>query len=446
MGVARAACVRALLFVAFLAGCTNGSSVPTSAGPAPSQDPNLTVALPTPPPTTTVALARGTVTVLTLPSSMGFAVTLTLASNAAWPVGVTATATETTAGAPAPQSGGRRTLDGSAPSIVDSWQLAFTGPGATGMLAAPPTFSIPDLANPGSFGVELFDATGSPAPTTFAYDASSGAFVANGSTFPIALRDTYFLELVALGATATGGSLAFQYTGAAQTFVPQGVSRFTVQAWGAAGKPVYGEVAKGAYAAASLGIAPGTTWFVNVGGQGCCPNFLRGAAGFNGGGFPGGGGASDIRLGDQSLAARFIVAGGGGGTGQAGRGSPYTAGAGGGFQGDNGGTADSVGPGKGGTQTGGGAGGYGPCPGQPGTLGQGGEGTYGGGGGGNYGGGGGGGCGGLSVSGTAGAGGGGGSSLIDSSKALSYCFQKPFVCPNFKTGVRDGNGVIIISW
>jgi hypothetical protein len=228
------------------------------------------------------------------------------------------------------------------------------------------------------------------------------------------------------GATVT---CTFNYTGAPETWtVPAGVTQATFDLYGAEG----GRGGPGGRMTATLAVTQGTTYQILVGGQG-----MRN--GFNGGGAPGGfgsyagGGASDVRTGAFGLADRLLVAGGGGGSaGSAGG----TGGAGGYPQGGNGSNGLEAAGGQGGSQTAGGAGGFGALFGGNGSLGQGGDGAAvelggGGGGGGYYGGGGGG-----DYEGTFSGGGGGGSSYA-SPAATSVSFEN---------GVRNGDGLVIISY
>ena len=73
---------------------------------------------------------------------------------------------------------------------------------------------------------------------------------------------------------------------------------------------------KGAYSAGYITLNNNTNIYAYIGGSG---NTGGTAGGFNGGGsratYVGGGGASDIRIGNDSLYARVIVAGGGGSCG-----------------------------------------------------------------------------------------------------------------------------------
>jgi hypothetical protein len=240
--------------------------------------------------------------------------------------------------------------------------------------------------------------------------------------------------------TATGITQTFTFTGAEQTFaVPAGVSQINVVAIGARGG---GGGGFGARASADIATTPGTTLFVEVGGNGLPSAVFGGGAGTPSHSPGGGGGASDVRTCSKSSACsgfgttsdpRLVVAAGGGGHG----GNSIGAGGAGGAAGStaqpggsgidtdvctnaNGDLGGGGGPGGGATLSAGGTGGTGG-PGrvpfgdagiaggvsQGGTGGNGSSGDGGGGGGGFYGGGGG-GSGGRSSCGDRGGGGGGG--------------------------------------
>ena len=113
--------------------------------------------------------------------------------------------------------------------------------------------------------------------------------------------------------------------------VPAGVSGASFDVFGAQGGDVPGFTfgGFGGHASAQLGLTPGGTLTVVVGGRGgstntavTCPNQSPGGGGVNGGaaggrGYcpgSGGGGASDVRMGGSALSDRVLVAGGGGGT------------------------------------------------------------------------------------------------------------------------------------
>lgn len=156
----------------------------------------------------------------------------------------------------------------------------------------------------------------------------------------------------------------FTYTGAVQSQVlTAGI--YKLEVWGAQGGS-YSTIAggKGGYSTGTITISSQTTVYVYVGGQGAGANTATAlAGGFNGGGngyggasyyFGSGGGASDIRIGQDSLYARVIVAGGGGGIGSQSTSSSrrYAGGYGGGESGSDGKRRSaSYRGGNGGTQT-----------------------------------------------------------------------------------------------
>lgn len=109
----------------------------------------------------------------------------------------------------------------------------------------------------------------------------------------------------------------FNYTGAVQTFVvPPGVTSVNIQTWGAQGGSNWVNNNNfGGYVAADVAVTPGTTLYVYVGGQATST-----AGGFNGGGSgegagKGGGGGTDVRIGGTTYNDRVVCAGGGGGAG-----------------------------------------------------------------------------------------------------------------------------------
>ena len=277
-------------------------------------------------------------------------------------------------------------------------------------------------------------------------------------------------------AAAPKNSKTFRYTGAEQRFiVPEGVSQLTVVARGGEGGgfSIYPSSDNPGFPGrvhATIPVHPADILYVFVGGSGT-------HGGFNGGGaagapgrknYPGnpGGGASDIRVGGDTVNDRIIVAAGGGGAGQAVLTYGHNDGGnGGGLAGKSGGGGGSSydaggGGGGGGTQSEGGSGGTGGLtyysksgqPGGNGALGLGGSGGNGictnaggggGGGGGYYGGGGGGGGGNhhgtacYSYSEGQGGGGGGGSSYVEASAIKSRMW----------TGWKSkGDGLVIFTW
>jgi hypothetical protein len=254
----------------------------------------------------------------------------------------------------------------------------------------------------------------------------------------------------------------FTYVGHEQTFtVPAGIGSVQIDAVGApGGGAVPG--GSGGTVSASVGVTPGQTLFVEVGGGGSTSG-----GGWNGGGDPGsggsvgggGGGASDVRAvscgascatggNAASLGSRLVVAGGGGGNGAAGAGGgslglggaagsdgadghPDTVGDGGGVHGSAGSGGPGLG-GSGGTTVSGtdGTGGANGAAGAGGVAGGGpGANTTGGGGGGGYFGGGGGGGGATNGLKEGGGGGGGGGSCF-ANNAPTACGAAPSSTPS----------------
>lgn len=138
----------------------------------------------------------------------------------------------------------------------------------------------------------------------------------------------------------------FEYIGGVQTItLPAG--KYKLECWGAQGgsydTTYYG--GKGGYSVGTIELEEETLLYIYVGGQGTGDGTTTGtkAGGFNGGGDGyssdttyiecGGGGASDIRIGQDSLYTRVIVAGGGGGAGSYSASARYAGGAGGGTSG-----------------------------------------------------------------------------------------------------------------
>ncbi len=265
--------------------------------------------------------------------------------------------------------------------------------------------------------------------------------------------NVYFRALVACPSfapahsnTVTAASvISFAYTGAVQTYtVPCGVTSIQVDMKGARGGFGYGSYSRGGYGGrvvCSLSVTPGQVLYLNVGGygnNGSSGSYATG--GFNGGAGcsytygGGGGGATDIRIGSNTLSNRVVVAGGGGGGGYYTSSSNYSRGGGGGSTtGQAGSYSASVGYsttycGWGGTQTSGGSGAtYSSPDGGVGTQGNGGNGGYygGGGGGGYYGGGGG-----------SRGGGGGGSNYANTSYTSSVSHSQDY---------NNGNGEITLT-
>lgn len=154
-------------------------------------------------------------------------------------------------------------------------------------------------------------------------------------------------------------SYNFSYTGSVQSMTLQpGI--YKLECWGARGGLGAGSTGGlGGYSCGTLTLSKQKVIYVYAGGAGNKGTSVAG--GFNGGGhgsstnsrtMSSGGGASDIRIGQDSLYARIIVAGGGGGGHDSS--SSLDGGVGGGISGGTGkGGSDRVG--YGGTQTSGGA-------------------------------------------------------------------------------------------
>lgn len=126
--------------------------------------------------------------------------------------------------------------------------------------------------------------------------------------FPSSIKNGYKLN-----APYSGKSISMM--------LPKG--RYILECWGAQGGYRYDEIfgGKGGYSRGIITLSEPTQIYIYAGGSGKSA-FTSGAVnsgGFNGGGkrayYPGGGGASDIRIGSDSLYARVIVAGGGGSDG-----------------------------------------------------------------------------------------------------------------------------------
>lgn len=152
-----------------------------------------------------------------------------------------------------------------------------------------------------------------------------------------------------MASLTVGQKLNYAYSGSVKSAsFPAG--RYKLECWGAQGgyrnSSTYG--GKGGYSVGELTLDVDTTLYIRSGGAG---NTGKTAGGFNGGGkrgsHNGGGGATDIRIGSDSLLARVIVAGGGGSDGASNKPGGY----GGGTTGQS--RTDSYGTGGyGGTQTG----------------------------------------------------------------------------------------------
>lgn len=116
---------------------------------------------------------------------------------------------------------------------------------------------------------------------------------------------------------ANNDIMDFNYTGSTQskTLKP---GTYTIECWGGQGGTYSSYIGGyGGYSKGTITLTEATTVYISVGGAGSSSST---AAGFNGGGTGissgrGGGGATDVRIGQNSLYSRVIVAGGGGGAG-----------------------------------------------------------------------------------------------------------------------------------
>lgn len=118
-------------------------------------------------------------------------------------------------------------------------------------------------------------------------------------------------------ANYNGSVMNFDYTGSVQT-VTLAPGTYKLECWGGQGGTYSSYIGGyGGYSKGTITLAKTTTVYVSVGGAGSSSSTT---AGFNGGGTGissgrGGGGATDVRIGKNSLYSRVIVAGGGGGAG-----------------------------------------------------------------------------------------------------------------------------------
>lgn len=152
--------------------------------------------------------------------------------------------------------------------------------------------------------------------------------VGNGYVKITKLTDTIYLS-------SNSDVIDFNYTGAVQS-VTLNAGTYTLECWGAQGgyrsSSSYGGA--GGYSIGTLSLSSKTTLYIYVGGSGNSVTSANSSGyypgGFNGGGYrntyKGGGGATDIRIGTDSLYARVIVAGGGGSDGSSSQSGGYAGG------------------------------------------------------------------------------------------------------------------------
>ena len=118
-------------------------------------------------------------------------------------------------------------------------------------------------------------------------------------------------------ANFNGTVMNFDYTGSVQT-ATLAPGTYKLECWGGQGGSYNSYIGGyGGYSKGTITLTKATTVYISVGGAGSSSST---AAGFNGGGTGissgrGGGGATDVRIGQNSLYSRVIVAGGGGGAG-----------------------------------------------------------------------------------------------------------------------------------
>lgn len=255
------------------------------------------------------------------------------------------------------------------------------------------------------------------------------------------MKHKYYYLLACLSIAFSGLSqtiTTFNFTGGVQSYtVPAGVTIIQIESFGAQGGGIYG--GNGGRAIGTFSVTPGAVFQVYVGGK---PSAQLGPGGFNGGGavlilpcaggdgWPGGG-ASDVRL-TAALTDRIIVAGGGGGQGW----SNGVGGVGGGVTAGDGAASWITGTnGKAGTASAGGAGGFYSGNGQSapsGTFGVGGNSSP------------------LDTYCTGGAGGGGwygggGGYVSAAGGGSSYISYPGTTNASTTSGVRTGNGAVIIT-
>lgn len=118
-------------------------------------------------------------------------------------------------------------------------------------------------------------------------------------------------------ANYNGSVMNFDYTGSVQT-ATLAPGTYKLECWGGQGGTYSSYIGGyGGYSKGTITLTEATTVYISVGGAGSSSSTT---AGFNGGGTGissgrGGGGATDVRIGQNSLYSRVIVAGGGGGAG-----------------------------------------------------------------------------------------------------------------------------------
>lgn len=205
--------------------------------------------------------------------------------------------------------------------------------------------------------VDLYDSEAVAVVTGDGYIESDEYDITINVTEPHVDATTYIFHVKRV--TVSGYEKNLSYNGNVQTVIIPYDHEYLLQVWGAQGGNGGG---RGGYSYGNIYLKKGTILYIYAGGSGA-------SGGFNGGGtsrIGKGGGASDIRIGTDSLYSRVIVAGGGGGHGSDGCASGAV---GGGLNGGGSSASGSCGTqAGGGTQTDGGT--YGKYSNAIGTIGK----------------------------------------------------------------------------
>lgn len=139
-------------------------------------------------------------------------------------------------------------------------------------------------------------------------------------------------KIYGIGAdNSSNTNMNFSYTGSVQTATLD-PGKYILECWGAQGGS-YSSYSGGAggYSIGTITLSQRTNLYIYVGGQPATQTSTGATSGgFNGGGYrntyKGGGGATDIRIGTDSLYSRVIVAGGGGSDGSSSQSGGYAGG------------------------------------------------------------------------------------------------------------------------
>lgn len=202
--------------------------------------------------------------------------------------------------------------------------------------------------------------TTSTTPTSWTTVSGKTASV----TYPTTTNGIYYIHVKDGAGKTTSKSFSmvcaetttrnFDYTGAVQNYATPCRGSYTLHVWGAQGGSYNSTHAggNGGYATGTINLSEKINLYIYVGGQGTSTGTSTTgtvSGGFNGGGnghssstsylCSAGGGATDIRIAEDSLYSRVIVAGGGGGAGSysSNTSRKYSGGVGGGTSGTAGG-------------------------------------------------------------------------------------------------------------